>query len=38
MSVLISGDFHANAVNEIELITKFILIGKYKKELLGDKL
>ena len=32
MSILVSGDFHANVANELEIITKFILINKYKKK------
>jgi hypothetical protein len=33
MSILFSGDFHANAQNELHLITKKTLIHKYKKKI-----
>jgi hypothetical protein len=32
MSILLSGDFHANAVNELSSITKKALINKYQQE------
>jgi 3-oxoacid CoA-transferase subunit A len=33
MSILFSGDFHANAVNELSSITKNVLIKKYRQEM-----
>ena len=32
MSILVSGDFHANIANELQIITKFILVNKYGKD------
>ena len=36
MSILFSGDFHANAVGELSLITKSALIKKYQREKYND--
>jgi len=36
VSILFSGDFHANAVSELESITKETLIKKYSKELYDE--
>ena len=36
MSILLSGDFHANASNELSEITKSKLIKKYRKERYND--
>ena len=36
MSILFSGDFHANASNELSHITKNNLVKKYKKERFND--
>jgi len=35
MSILLSGDFHANARNELDIITKSALLKKYKKTKYG---
>ena len=36
MSILLSGDFHANSVNELSSITKQALLKKYKQERFYD--
>ena len=36
MAILLSGDFHANAMNELSRITKKSLIQRYSKELFGE--
>ena len=33
MSILISGDFHANSLNEIDIISKHSLLCKYREEI-----
>jgi hypothetical protein len=36
MAILLSGDFHANAVQELKQITRLALEAKYGKELFGE--